>query len=158
MIIRPRPRPRLHIAAVAIVAGTVLVVAAGCSGDNSDATCAEPKLSLRVLAGPGSDSALVEGDASSIEPGSQVEAAGAHFVAECDTDSPKPIEGLSLAVVEGDVDLNVAGVAADGDGNFVVTFGLPENLPAGPAKIVARGPDGADDLLASTSFDVVAST
>lgn len=176
-----RPRHLTRIAA-ATIASCLLLTVTGCFGSDDDpdaATCSKSTLLLRVVAGPPADpvdpaadpaeadpavegegettttAVPVDGDASVIEPGSTVEATGARLDDRCDDDEAgEPLTALRLAVVQGDVDLNVAGADADEDGSLVVTFGLPENLPAGPAEIVVRGSGDDADVLAKASFEV----
>lgn len=138
-----RSRHLFRIAALVVVAGA-LVAVSGCFGGD-DASCPDPTMSVKGLGGS---------DGAGIAPGQMVEVTGARFLSRCDGDDPVPLKGLSMAVVQDSVDINVAGVAADGDGAFVVTFGLPENLPAGPAEFVVRGTRGADDVLATATIEV----
>lgn len=168
-----RPRPLFRVAVTTLVA-CLLIVPAGCFGGDDDpeaVACSESTLKLRVVAGPPADPAQadpeadgdattstvppVDEDASKIAPGSTVEATGARLDDRCDEkESGEPLKGLRVAVVQGEVDLNVAGVDADEDGRFVVTFGLPENLPTGPAEVVVRGAESDAGVLVKASFEV----
>ncbi len=150
-----------------MVAACLLLGTAGCSGGDDEpaaVSCSKSRVTLRVVAGPPTEpdaagdaattTAAPTGDAASgIEPGSMVEAKGVRFDDRCDEEEAgKPLTALRLAVVHGDVDLNVAGVDADKNGTFTIAFGLPENLPAGVAKVVVRAKGGR--VLAERSFEV----
>jgi hypothetical protein len=146
-----RRRSAVHLSAAA--AASLLVVAAVGLGSTS--------LAAADCAGP-----TVRHEVGTFDRGGTLSVEGLAFGDSCyDTGPPpegqgvlgKPIEGISVLVVQGGDEHLVAEGAADAEYGFTVDVLLPADLTAGEADVVVRYADGAEaydpDLLPFTVSD-----
>lgn len=139
------PPVRRRVIAFAGLVTLAVLALTGCGlwGSDGSAEPGCPQAKMAVGSTPGAAIAALrdDGATATVKPGETINLAGSGFDASCGRKGAGdgPLKGIRLFVVQGDQRVSVAQVDATGsDRSLQVAFGVPPQVKAGSAKIVAQ--------------------